>query len=105
MARLAFAIAIGVLACSDERERPAPPPKRPATQPRPRVEPRVAAIGDVSVLSPELQRAFDPGGGFFEPLPAPGPDDWLAQHPETPPSFDEFLYPPTPVPTDTPHIH
>lgn len=109
MARLALAIAaVAVLACSDEREheRPAPPPKRFAPQPQPRqhVEPRVAAIGDVSMLSLELQRAFDPSGGFFEPLPAPGADDWLAQHPETPQSFDAFRDAPTHVPTDARRI-
>ena len=37
----------------------------------------------------ELQRAFDSTG--FEPMPVPGPDDWLAQHPEQPQSFDDYL--------------
>jgi archaemetzincin len=101
MARLAVALAIAVLACADahEHERPAPPPKRAARQRQPRPEPRVAAIGDLSILSPALRRAFDPGGGFFEPLAAPGPDDWLAQHAETPQSFDAFQTAPTHVPT------
>jgi archaemetzincin len=50
---------------------------------------RVAAIGDTAPLAPELRRAFDHTG--FEPMPAPGPTDWLAQHPETPQSFEDYL--------------
>ncbi len=50
---------------------------------------RVAAIGDTAPLAPELRRAFDHTG--FEPMPAPGPDDWLARHPEKPQSFEDYL--------------
>lgn len=63
--------------------------------PRPRgrdamtVEARVAAIGDVSKLPAELQRAFDPAFDFEAPLP-PGESDWLAAHPEPGQTFAEF---------------
>jgi len=50
---------------------------RPAT-----VAARVAAVGDTSSLAPDRQRAFD--ASAFEPMPDPGPDDWLAQR--SPPS-------------------
>jgi archaemetzincin len=61
------------------------------------VEARIAAIGDTSYLSPELQRAFDPAGDFL-PMPEPGPNDWLAEHPEPPQTFDQFLRADTHVP-------
>lgn len=61
------------------------------------VEPRVAAIGDTSRLSPELRRAFDPAGDY-EPMPDPGPSDWLANHPEKPQSYADWLNKDTNVP-------
>jgi archaemetzincin len=51
---------------------------------------RLRAIGPVEGLSPVLQRALDPGKGF-EPLPAPGANDWLAVHAEPGQSFEQFL--------------
>ena len=85
-------------AACDSGRRPREPlaQEKPArAQPAPAVKtasvpPRVAAIGDISTLTPELRRAFDHAG--FEPTPAPGPDDWLARHPEKPQSFDDFLW-------------
>ena len=56
----------------------------------PSVKERLAAIGDVSQLSPELQRAFSPGDDFV-PMPLPGPRDWLAKYPEGGQTFSEFL--------------
>ncbi|HUQ01923.1 MAG TPA: archaemetzincin [Kofleriaceae bacterium] len=56
----------------------------------PPVEARVAAIGTVAKLSPELQRAFDPAVDFEPPL-APGEDDWLAAHPEPGQTYDQFV--------------
>ena len=50
---------------------------------------RVAAIGYTAPLSPELRRAFDHTA--FEPMPTPGPDDWLARHPEKPQPFQDYL--------------
>ncbi|MGE0867587.1 MAG: archaemetzincin [Kofleriaceae bacterium] len=44
-----------------------------------------------------MKRAFDPAGDF-EPMPEPGPHDWLAQHSEEPQSFDRFLEQDTHVP-------
>ena len=59
-----------------------------AAMPAP-VPARVAAIGSTALLAPELRRAFDDTA--FEPMPEPGPDDWLAQHPEKPQSFQHYL--------------
>lgn len=69
----------------------------------PKLEPRIAAIGDTSFLSPELRRAFDPADDF-EPLPEPGPNDWLAQHPEKPQSYASWLERDTHVVDDTRRI-
>jgi len=49
---------------------------------------RVAAIGSRRGLPAALARALDPAA--FEPLGAPGPNDWLASHHETGQTFDAF---------------
>lgn len=51
---------------------------------------RLAAIGPTAGLPPALQRALAPGADFV-PLPAPGPHDWLANHPEPGQTFAEFV--------------
>jgi archaemetzincin len=51
---------------------------------------RLSAIGPVEGLSPLLKKALDPAGAF-EPLPAPGPQDWLAAHPEPGQTFAQFV--------------
>jgi len=56
----------------------------------PNREQRLQAIGTTAGLSPILQRTFDPAGDF-EPVPAPGPNDWLAVHPESGQSFEQFV--------------
>lgn len=71
-------------------------PAAPAAKAEP-VPQRVAAIGDVATLAPELRRAFDHAG--FEPTPEPGPDDWLARHPEKPQSFGDYMWAKRNVPT------
>ena len=53
-------------------------------------EARCDAVGDLAGLPAVLQRAFaadDPG---FDPIPSPGPDDWLAVHPEPGQTFNQF---------------
>jgi archaemetzincin len=78
-----------VMACGrDDKTRSQPPRAQPT--PEPPVEPRIAAIGDTSGLPPELRRAFDPAIDF-EPMPKPGPNDWLAEHPEKPQSYANWL--------------
>jgi archaemetzincin len=57
-------------------------------QPGPDV--RRAAVGDLAGMPPVLCRAFSPDAPEFEPIPKPGPHDWLAVHPESGQSFDEF---------------
>ena len=49
-----------------------------------------AAVGDLSQLPPKLQAAFAPDSNAFRPIPAPGPDDWLAVHPEPGQTFEQF---------------
>ena len=49
-----------------------------------------SAIGDVAGLPPTLQRAFAPDSNAFRPIPAPGPDDWLAVHAEPGQTFEQF---------------
>lgn len=80
---IALACAISCGADNDPKKPPVPTPPNPA------IEPRIAAIGFVEHLSPAVQRAFDPHG--FEPMPAPGPSDWLAQHPEAPQTYDQYV--------------
>jgi archaemetzincin len=50
---------------------------------------RRAAIGPTASLPPGLRRAFEPGDDF-EPIPKPGPADWLANHQEPGQTFPEF---------------
>ena len=75
-----------------------PAPERPASAATSAPVPAgVAAIGDTTPLAPALRRAFDHTG--FAPMPEPGPDDWLAQHPEKPQSFDDYVWMPKNVPS------
>jgi archaemetzincin len=53
-------------------------------------ETRRAAIGPLENLPAPLRRAFEPDNDF-EPLPPPGPHDWLASVPEPGQTFEEFL--------------
>lgn len=49
----------------------------------------ISAIGDVKGLAPPLQRAFRPNADF-EPISAPKPGDWLAEHPENGQTFEAY---------------
>src|SRR5919108_4620656 len=51
---------------------------------------RLAAIGSTAALPPSLRRALEPGDSFA-PIPAPGPSDWLANHPEAGQTFAQFV--------------
>lgn len=51
---------------------------------------RLKAIGATTNLPGVLKKAFDPAMDF-DPIPAPGPHDWLANHPEPGQSFDEYV--------------
>lgn len=51
---------------------------------------RSQAIGEVADLPPALRRAFEPGS-FFEPVPPPGPRDWLNVAMERGQTFDAFV--------------
>jgi archaemetzincin len=48
------------------------------------------AIGDVSQLPVQLQRAFTPDRDAFAPIPTPAPGDWLAGHQEQDQTFEQF---------------
>ena len=56
----------------------------------PKESERLRAIGSVENLPRVVRRAFEPAGDFVA-LPAPGPSDWLAAHPEPGQSFAEFV--------------
>ena len=88
-----------IASCGPDAAVPPRPHAAPpaVTAPEPVVEARVAAIGETSQLTPPLRRAFDPAGDFT-PMRDPAPDDWLAQHPEAPQTFDDFLRADTRVP-------
>ncbi len=86
-----WVIALSTACDSGQRRRDPAPAAEPAPIPI-----RLAAIGYTATLSPELRRAFDPSG--FEPMPLPEPEDWLAQHPEKPQSFDDYQRAVKPIP-------
>jgi archaemetzincin len=56
----------------------------------PSAEVKIAAVGDLSELAPTLRGAFAADAPEFEPIPQPGPNDWLAVHDEPGQTFDEF---------------
>jgi archaemetzincin len=51
---------------------------------------RRAAIGPTAGLPQSLRRALEPSDAFA-PIPAPGPSDWLANHPEAGQTFAQFV--------------
>jgi len=51
---------------------------------------RLSAIGPTNGLPTDLQKALTPEQDF-QPLPPAGPMDWLANHPETGQTFDQFV--------------
>jgi archaemetzincin len=51
---------------------------------------RLAAIGATAGLPAPLRRAFEPRDDF-QPIPEPGPSDWLANHPEAGQTFEQFV--------------
>lgn len=51
---------------------------------------RLRAIGSAKGLVETVRKALEPGGDF-EPIPIPKPGDWLAVHPESGQSFDDFV--------------
>ena len=53
-------------------------------------EEQASAIGATMLLSAPLPRALEPHGDFAA-LPAPGRNDWLANHPEAGQSFADFV--------------
>lgn len=50
---------------------------------------RREAIGPTEGLPEILKKAFQPGSNF-EPIPSPHAGDWLAEHPESGQTFEEF---------------
>ena len=94
MTWITVAILIAACGSNDEPRAKQPVTKRPT---KPPVTDAVKAIGTTTHLSPALQRAFDPHGDF-EVMGKPGEGDWLAEHPERPQSFDDFLNASTNVP-------
>jgi archaemetzincin len=56
----------------------------------PSPEVKRAAVGKLVGLSPVLGRVFSADAQEFEPIPSPGPHDWLAVHHESGQTFNEF---------------
>jgi archaemetzincin len=56
----------------------------------PSPELRRKAVGDLAGLPVPLRRAVTPDAPGFDPIPSPGPHDWLSVHPEPGQTFDEF---------------
>ena len=50
---------------------------------------RLKAIGPTAGLPQTLKKALEPGE-HFDPMPAPRPGDWLAEHQETGQTFGQF---------------
>src|SRR5262245_47382868 len=71
-------VAVGVAVCSSAIGFQPPGPQA-----------RLEAIGPTNGLPALLQRAFAPDESF-QPVPVPGPNDWLAAHPEAGQTFEQF---------------
>jgi archaemetzincin len=65
---------------------------------------RRAAVGDLAGVSPVLRRSLSADAPEFDPIPKPGPDDWLSVHPESGQTFDEFKASGSNRPTHSRHI-
>ena len=63
----------------------------------------IAAIGSTAKLPAALQRALTPDDDF-EPIPAPKPGDWLAEHRERGQTFDDFVRSGSNRPNDARHV-
>lgn len=73
----------------------------PAAFTPPTPEQRIAALGDLSSLSPADQTAFLAQLTDFTPIRIPEDDDWLAVHPEPGQTFDQYLAAKFPTPSDS----
>ena len=89
-------VVVALVACSSDVGPVPTPAKKPGTH---TAADRRAAIGDVSSLSPDLQRAFDPID--HEPMHPPGLNDWLDAHAEPGQTFDQHRAAKFPIPDDT----
>jgi archaemetzincin len=69
----------------------------------PNTQKRLEAIGPVADLPQSMNKAFDPASQF-EPVPPPGPSDWLAVHQESGQSFQQFVQSRPNRPDATRHI-
>lgn len=70
----------------------------------PSAEVKRAAVGDLTGLPAVSQRAFASDAPEFEPIPKPGPHDWLAVHEEPSQTFDEFKTSHPNRPTEARHV-
>jgi archaemetzincin len=52
---------------------------------------RRMAVGSLQRMPVELQRAFDPSGAGYEPIPKPNANDWLGAHQEAGQTFAGFV--------------
>lgn len=52
---------------------------------------RKMAVGSLLHLTPDLRAAFSPDDGAFQPIPRPGPGDWLSGREEPGQTYSQFL--------------
>lgn len=91
----AIAIAtLAMLACSPEPRPADAPVNTPATD-----LDRMNALGDLTGLSAELARAFDPVG--YDPMRIPHANDWLDTHSEPGQTFAQHVAGAFPTPGET----
>ncbi len=64
---------------------------------------RAEAVGHIEDLPEFMRRAFSPTP-CFEPIPAPNPGDWLAEHPEPGQSFPDFIFSNPNLPDSVRHV-
>ncbi len=81
-------IACLLLACDDTTPETKPRSTR-ASKPAKQVTYATEAIGDVSKLTPMVQRMLDPEG--FEERGTPQPGEWMYEHREKAQSFDAYI--------------
>jgi len=55
---------------------------------KPPITSQPSPLGDISIRAPVVQRMLTLDA---DPAPTPEPGDWLAEHPETPQTFDDYV--------------
>jgi hypothetical protein len=56
----------------------------------PNEQQRRGALGDFTNASARMRKCLEVVATFFEPIPKPGPSDWLTEHKEPGQTYDQF---------------